>query len=95
MSTAQDHGKHTLYCGTHVIQTRYYGGELVRAVVVRTGFGTNKGALVRSIMYPPPVDFKFQQDSYKFILVLVVIASFGFIYTVITKVGPQSRGKSE
>lgn len=32
-----EHKKHTLYCGTHVIQTRFYAGELVKAVVVRTG----------------------------------------------------------
>lgn len=32
-----EHKKHTLYCGTHVIQTRFYTGELVKAVVVRTG----------------------------------------------------------
>ncbi|KAA0202258.1 hypothetical protein HAZT_HAZT011878 [Hyalella azteca] len=81
----KEHGKHTLYCGTQVIQTRFYGGERVLAVVVRTGFSTNKGALVRSIMYPPPVDFKFQQDSYKFVMVLAFIASFGCIYTVVTK----------
>lgn len=56
------------------------------AVVTRTGFLTSKGGLVRSIMYPPPVDFKFQQDSYKFIGVLAAIASIGFVYTVITKV---------
>lgn len=56
------------------------------AVVTRTGFLTSKGGLVRSIMYPPPVDFKFQQDSYKFIGVLAGIASIGFIYTVVTKV---------
>ena len=41
----QEHGKHTLYCGTEVIQTRFYGKEQVRAVVVRTGFSTNKGTL--------------------------------------------------
>lgn len=81
----KEHSRHTLYCGTQVIQTRFYGGEKVVAVVVRTGFITNKGSLVRSIMYPPPVDFKFQQDSYKFVGVLAGIASIGFIYTVITK----------
>ena len=31
------HKRHTLFCGTHVIQTRYYEGEMVKAVVVRTG----------------------------------------------------------
>ncbi|KAK7085699.1 hypothetical protein SK128_009333, partial [Halocaridina rubra] len=81
----KEHSRHTLYCGTQVIQTRFYGGERVLAVVVRTGFLTNKGSLVRSIMYPPPVDFKFQQDSYKFVGVLAGIASIGFIYTVVTK----------
>ncbi|XP_042233041.1 polyamine-transporting ATPase 13A3-like isoform X2 [Homarus americanus] len=81
----KEHSRHTLFCGTQVIQTRFYGGERVVAVVVRTGFLTSKGSLVRSIMYPPPVDFKFQQDSYKFVGVLAGIASVGFIYTVITK----------
>ena len=41
-----------------VIQTRFYDGERVVATVVRTGFLTSKGSLVKSIMYPPPVDFK-------------------------------------
>lgn len=36
-------------------------------------------------MYPPPVDFKFEQDSYKFVVLLAFIASIGVIYTVVTK----------
>lgn len=82
----KEHARHTLFCGTKVIQTRYYGMERVYAVVIRTGFSTAKGNLVRSILYPPPVDFKFERDSYKFVQLLAVIASIGFIYTVITKV---------
>ena len=31
------HKRHTIFCGTQVIQTRYYGDAKVRAVVVRTG----------------------------------------------------------
>lgn len=84
---AKEHARHILFCGTEVIQTRYFGNERVMAVVIRTGFSTAKGNMVRSIMYPPPVDFKFEQDSYKFVEVLACIASVGFIYTVITKVG--------
>uniref|UniRef100_A0A1B6M5K1 Cation-transporting ATPase n=1 Tax=Graphocephala atropunctata TaxID=36148 RepID=A0A1B6M5K1_9HEMI len=80
---------HTLFCGTRVLQTRYYGNEKVHAVVLRTGFLTSKGNLVRSILYPPPADFKFDQDSYKFIWILAFIALMGLIYTVITK---SSRG---
>ncbi|KAJ4431250.1 hypothetical protein ANN_19847 [Periplaneta americana] len=82
---AKEHARHILFCGTHVIQTRYFGNERVLAVVIRTGFSTAKGDLVRSIMYPPPVDFKFEHDSYKFVELLACIASIGFIYTVITK----------
>ncbi|XP_014299673.2 polyamine-transporting ATPase 13A3 isoform X1 [Microplitis demolitor] len=81
----KEHARHTLFCGTKVIQTRYFGGEKVLAVIIRTGFTTSKGGLVRSIMYPPPVDFKFEQDSYKFVEILACIAIVGAIYTVITK----------
>ncbi|XP_050301923.1 polyamine-transporting ATPase 13A3-like isoform X2 [Anthonomus grandis grandis] len=76
---------HTLFCGTKVIQTRTHGNELVRAVVIRTGFLTTKGELVRSILYPPPADFKFDRDSYKFIGILAFIAGLGFIYTIVSK----------
>uniref|UniRef100_A0A3B4AJ50 P-type ATPase A domain-containing protein n=1 Tax=Periophthalmus magnuspinnatus TaxID=409849 RepID=A0A3B4AJ50_9GOBI len=30
------HKRHTLFCGTQVIQTRFYSGQMVKAVVVRT-----------------------------------------------------------
>ncbi|CAH0549264.1 unnamed protein product [Brassicogethes aeneus] len=76
---------HTLYCGTKVIQTRHYDETQVLAVVIRTAYLTTKGELVRSIMYPPPADFKFDQDSYKFIGILGFIASLGFIYTIVSK----------
>lgn len=83
---AKEHLRHTLFCGTQVIQTRYYGGEKVLAIVIRTGFNTAKGGLVRSILYPPPVDFRFEKDSYRFVVLLAGIASIGFLYTIITKV---------
>lgn len=50
------------------------------------GFLTAKGNLVRSIMYPPPVDYRFERDSYKFVAVLGCIAIIGFIYSVFLKV---------
>jgi len=31
------HKRSTLFCGTRVIQTRYYGNTPVKAVVLRTG----------------------------------------------------------
>ncbi|ODM87469.1 putative cation-transporting ATPase 13A3 [Orchesella cincta] len=82
----KEHARHTLFCGTHIIQTRYYGHEPVLAVVLRSGFLTAKGSLVRSIMYPPPVDYRFERDSYKFVAALACIAIIGFIYSVVLKV---------
>ena len=69
--------RHTLFSGTSVIQTRYYGKSDVLAVVVRTGFETAKGALIRSILYPKPMGFKFYRDSIRFISVLFCVAAIG------------------
>ncbi|XP_053185560.1 polyamine-transporting ATPase 13A3-like [Scomber japonicus] len=82
----EEHKRHTLFCGTHVIQTRFYAGELVKAVVVRTGFSTEKGQLVRSILYPKPTDFKLYRDAYLFLLCLVGVAGIGFIYTIVLSI---------
>lgn len=82
----REHARHVLFSGTKVIQTRYIGSEKVLAVVINTGNKTAKGGLIRSILYPPPVDYKFEQDSYKFIMLLGVAATCGFIYTLISKI---------
>jgi cation-transporting ATPase 13A3/4/5 len=84
---AKEHAHHILFCGTLAVQTRCFGNEHVLPVVICAGFSTAKGSLVRPIVYPPPVDFKFERDLYKFVELLVCIASIGFIYTVITEVG--------
>ncbi|XP_071449329.1 polyamine-transporting ATPase 13A3-like [Hetaerina americana] len=81
-----DNIKHSvLFCGTKVLQTRFYGNEWARAVVLRTGFLTTKGQIVQTILYPPPVDYRFERDSYKFVFALSFIAIGGFIYSAITK----------
>lgn len=43
-----------------------------------TGFNTTKGALVRSMLFPKPIGFKFYRDSIRFILVLAGLAGLGF-----------------
>ena len=32
-----EYKRHVLFCGTQVLQTRYYGNAKVKAVVIRTG----------------------------------------------------------
>ncbi|KAL5013801.1 hypothetical protein ScPMuIL_008071 [Solemya velum] len=81
----REHARHVLFCGTNVIQTRYYGNRKVLAVVVRTGFSTAKGELVRTILYPKPVDFKFNRDTYIYVGILAGIAALGLIYTIVHK----------
>ncbi|CAH8524645.1 unnamed protein product [Schistosoma rodhaini] len=71
------HGRHILFAGTTVIQTRNYADERVLAVVARTGFYTVKGELVRSILFPKPLKFKFTQDSFRFIFALSILAVIG------------------
>ncbi|VDM52193.1 unnamed protein product [Angiostrongylus costaricensis] len=81
--STEKHSKNVLFCGTQVLQTRYYRGQKVKAVVLRTGFSTMKGQLVRSIMYPKPVDFRFTKDLFKFVGFLGCISLCGFVYTVV------------
>uniref|UniRef100_A0A8C0FUS8 Cation-transporting ATPase n=1 Tax=Bubo bubo TaxID=30461 RepID=A0A8C0FUS8_BUBBB len=78
----EDYRRHVLFCGTEVIQTKATGRGPARAVVLQTGFNTAKGDLVRSILYPKPVNFKLYRDAFKFIIGLSVIGVFGLIYTV-------------
>uniref|UniRef100_T1GC36 P-type ATPase A domain-containing protein n=1 Tax=Megaselia scalaris TaxID=36166 RepID=T1GC36_MEGSC len=82
----KEHNRHVLFSGTRVLQTRYIGSEKVLARVISTGDTTAKGSLIRSILYPPPVDYKFEQDSYKFIALLAAIAGIGFTYSLTQKI---------
>ena len=81
----KEHAKHTLFCGTKVIQTRYYNNAKVKAVIIRTAYQTAKGELVRSIMFPKPVDFKLNRHIHMFIGCLAGLAFIGFMYTVVLK----------
>uniref|UniRef100_A0A670KIZ9 Cation-transporting ATPase n=1 Tax=Podarcis muralis TaxID=64176 RepID=A0A670KIZ9_PODMU len=77
-SCAEDFRRHLLFCGTEVIQAK----GPVRAVVLRTGFNTAKGDLVRSILYPKPLNFRLYRDGIRFLLCLIGIAAIGMVYAV-------------
>ncbi|KAG7446211.1 uncharacterized protein BT62DRAFT_931667 [Guyanagaster necrorhizus] len=73
-----------MYGGTRVIRIRGAlgsdagPGRPALAMVARTGFNTTKGALIRSMLFPKPIGFKFYRDSVRFIFVLAGIAALGF-----------------
>ena len=82
-SVHPDVAKHMLFSGTRVIRARrpQEGKDeeaAALALVVRTGFNTTKGALVRSMLFPKPTGFKFYQDSFRYIAVMAAIALCGF-----------------
>jgi magnesium-transporting ATPase (P-type) len=86
----KQHSKSILFNGTQVLQTRFVANGLLKAVVLRTGFITTKGELIRSILYPKPVDFKFNRDIYKYIGGLAMIASLGMIVSLTFKIMLQN-----
>ncbi|KAG5287083.1 cation-transporting ATPase [Histoplasma ohiense] len=80
--------KHSLFSGTRIIRARRpqdpKDDEAVAlAMVIRTGFNTTKGALVRSMLFPKPSGFKFYRDSFRYISVMGIVAGFGFIASFI------------
>ncbi|XP_038629076.1 cation-transporting ATPase 13A2 isoform X2 [Scyliorhinus canicula] len=82
--SSEEHKRHTLFCGTEVLQSKNYSmDQQVVAVVVRTGFCTAKGELTSSILYSKPLGFKFYKDAVKFICFLVVLALIGDIYSIV------------
>ena len=80
--------RHFLFCGTKIIRARRPQDEdddeaVALAMVVRTGFNTTKGALVRSMLFPKPTGFKFYRDSFRYISVMGGIAALGFIASLV------------
>nr|CDI56093.1 ca-transporting atpase [Melanopsichium pennsylvanicum 4] len=83
-----DLAKHFLFSGTRIIRIRGSGSTDkneagAKAMVVRTGFNTTKGALVRSMLFPKPMGFKFYRDSFRFIGFLAAIAGIGFTFAAV------------
>ncbi|XP_075058370.1 putative cation-transporting ATPase 13A4 [Mixophyes fleayi] len=78
--SVHDYKRHVLFCGTQVIQTKSV--DHVKAVVMRTGFNTAKGDLVRSILYPKPVNYKMYRDALIFLGCLIGLAFVGMIYAI-------------
>ncbi|KAG5519875.1 hypothetical protein PMAC_000152 [Pneumocystis sp. 'macacae'] len=79
--------KHYLFCGTKVIRVRKPFSKdhqaPALAMVVKTGFNTTKGTLMRSILFQKSPNFKFYQDSLRFVAFMAMVALCGFIVNVV------------
>lgn len=83
-----DVARHMLFAGTKIIRARRPQDDksdeaAALALVVRTGFNTTKGALVRSMLFPKPSGFSFYRDSFRYIGVMACIAAVGFVASFI------------
>lgn len=85
--------KSFLYNGTKLLKMKLSNDEPVMGMVVKTGFNTTKGSLVRSMLFPKPTGFKFYEDSFKYIGFMTFIAFIGFIYSTYNfiKLGLSTR----
>ena len=64
---AQEHSRHILFCGTKVIQTRFYEGQRVRAVVLQTGERCLYSLSKMVADFPPPVFIIFCNYNCRFV----------------------------
>lgn len=78
----KEDSKHILYSGTKIIQKRNLKDTKVLAIAINTGFNTEKGKLIRSILFPKELVFKFQTDSWRYILFMAFMSIFGFLIAV-------------
>jgi len=77
-SSSSSSSSHVASLGTLSPRT----SPLIEAMVIKTGFSTAKGQLVRSILHPRPMNFKFYRDSLKFIAFLFLLCLAGFLYSL-------------
>ncbi|EPY85301.1 putative cation-transporting ATPase 13A5 [Camelus ferus] len=70
-------GKVSLPCDAVLID-----GNCVVNEGMLTGYNTAKGDLVRSILYPRPLNFKLYSDAFKFIVFLACLGVMGFFYAL-------------
>lgn len=59
------------------------GGHAYADCTACAGFNTTKGALIRSMLFPKPMGFKFYRDSIRFIGVLAGVAVIGFCFSAV------------
>ncbi|GMF42145.1 unnamed protein product [Phytophthora lilii] len=67
-----------LHAGSTI--TRIFEDDVrCKGVVISTGFSTGKGELFRNILFPKQITFEFERDSYRYLVILWVIAIGAFI----------------
>lgn len=66
------------------------GDQKVYGLVIRTGYVTTKGTLVRDILYPRASNLKFYKDALIFVGAMAVVSLIGFAITFPTLIKNNS-----
>ena len=75
--------RYNVYGGTKVLQLKQTNGEEPLALVIRTGYLTTKGCLIRDIMFPKKSGrFNFQRDSLLYIIIFGILSVIGFLVSL-------------
>ncbi|CDS13844.1 hypothetical protein LRAMOSA06018 [Lichtheimia ramosa] len=73
----------TLFCGTTMSQAQpTREGERVTALATETGTATDKGQLVKKILFPAPVSFIFNQQLRVTILILLICGAICLAFAI-------------
>lgn len=80
---ARTDNRYTLFGGTKVLQLKTTNGQEPLALVIRTGFQTTKGSLIRDILFPKSAGrFNFQRDSLLYIVIFAILSFIGFLLSI-------------
>ncbi|RLN27146.1 hypothetical protein BBI17_003750 [Phytophthora kernoviae] len=79
VSARSDYSSSFLHAGSTITRAR----DGSKGVVLSTGFSTGKGELFRSILFPKPIVFEFERDSYRYLAVLSAIAIAAFLKRIV------------
>ena len=71
--------KYFLYAGTKIIEKRSLKNQKILGVVYETGFRTLKGKLIGGILNPKYELTKFEKDSMKYILIMLILTIISFL----------------
>lgn len=84
----RDAARHVLYAGTLVLQTRSEspGDGDARALVVRTGFASARGELLRAMLHPKPLDFVYERHAWYLAGALALLGLAGVAYALFVEV---------
>lgn len=56
--------------------------DFLKVLVVRTGFASYKGQIIRALLYPKPFNTKFQQQAVKLTILMAIILFIAFLATL-------------